>query len=63
MSWSDARPMPSVEAMHPLAHALSGFGLGFSLIAAIGAQNAFILRQGTRREHVLVVVLTARSPT
>ncbi|MBF4625434.1 LysE/ArgO family amino acid transporter [Clavibacter sp. VKM Ac-2872] len=43
--------------MHPLAHALSGFGLGFSLIAAIGAQNAFLLRQGTRREHVLVVVL------
>lgn len=57
MSWSDACPVPSVEAMHPLAHALSGFGLGFSLIAAIGAQNAFILRQGTRREHVLVVVL------
>jgi L-lysine exporter family protein LysE/ArgO len=57
MSWSDARPVPSVEAMHPLAHALSGFGLGFSLIAAIGAQNAFLLRQGTRREHVLVVVL------
>jgi L-lysine exporter family protein LysE/ArgO len=43
--------------MHPLAHALPGFGLGFSLIAAIGAQNAFILRQGTRREHVLAVVL------
>jgi len=43
--------------MHPLAHALSGFGLGFSLIAAIGAQNAFVLRQGTRREHVLAVVL------
>ncbi|OUE32335.1 Arginine exporter protein ArgO [Clavibacter michiganensis] len=57
MSWSDGRAMPSVEAMHPLAHALSGFGLGFSLIAAIGAQNAFILRQGTRREHVLPVVL------
>ncbi|MGJ1427026.1 LysE/ArgO family amino acid transporter [Clavibacter sepedonicus] len=49
--------MPSVQAMHPLAHALSGFGLGFSLIAAIGAQNAFVLRQGTRREHVLPVVL------
>lgn len=57
MSWPDARPMPSVQAMHPLAHALSGFGLGFSLIAAIGAQNAFVLRQGTRREHVLPVVL------
>jgi L-lysine exporter family protein LysE/ArgO len=49
--------MASVDRMHPLAHALSGFGLGFSLIAAIGAQNAFILRQGTRREHVLAVVL------
>jgi L-lysine exporter family protein LysE/ArgO len=57
MSWPDAHPVPSVEAMHPLAHALSGFGLGFSLIAAIGGQNAFLLRQGTRREHVGVVVL------
>ena len=57
MSWSDARVAPSVVVMHPLAHALSGFGLGFSLIAAIGAQNAFLLRQGTRREHVVVVVL------
>jgi L-lysine exporter family protein LysE/ArgO len=57
MSWPDERPLPSVDVMHPLAHALSGFGLGFSLIAAIGAQNAFLLRQGTRREHLLVVVL------
>ena len=37
---------------------LQGFGLGFSLILAIGAQNAFVLRQGLRREHVLAVVLT-----
>jgi L-lysine exporter family protein LysE/ArgO len=29
-----------------------------SLIVAIGAQNAFVLRQGIRREHVLPVVLT-----
>ncbi len=36
---------------------LSGFGLGLSLIIAIGAQNAFVLRQGIRRSHVLVVVL------
>ena len=36
---------------------LSGFALGFSLILAIGAQNAFILRQGIRREHVGPVVL------
>lgn len=37
---------------------LAGFGLGFSLILAIGAQNAFVLRQGLRRAHVLAVVLT-----
>ncbi|SDZ09749.1 L-lysine exporter family protein LysE/ArgO [Jannaschia faecimaris] len=36
---------------------LSGFGLGLSLILAIGAQNAFVLRQGLRGEHVLTVVL------
>ena len=35
-----------------------GFGLGLGLIVAIGAQNAFVLRQGLRRRHVgLVVVL------
>ncbi|NNH70664.1 amino acid transporter [Nocardia uniformis] len=31
-------------------------GFGLSLIIAIGAQNAFVLRQGIRREHVLAVV-------
>lgn len=36
----------------------AGFFLGFSLILAIGAQNAFLLRQGLRREHVLPLVLT-----
>ncbi len=36
---------------------LAGMGLSLSLIAAIGAQNAFVLRQGIRREHVLPVVL------
>ena len=34
----------------------SGLGFGLSLIVAIGAQNAFVLRQGVRREHVAVVV-------
>lgn len=33
---------------------LSGLGLGFSLIVAIGAQNLFVLRQGLRRERVLL---------
>ena len=31
---------------------LNGLALSLSLIAAIGAQNAFVLRQGLRREHV-----------
>ncbi|MFK7752911.1 MAG: LysE/ArgO family amino acid transporter [Sedimentitalea sp.] len=37
---------------------ISGFLLGFGLILAIGAQNAFVLRQGIRRQHVLAVVMT-----
>ena len=36
---------------------LSGFLLGLSLIFAIGPQNAFVLRQGLLRQHVLAVVL------
>lgn len=39
-----------------IAAAGAGFALGLSLIVAIGAQNAFVLRQGLRREHVGVVV-------
>ena len=39
------------------APALSGFLLGASLIIAIGAQNAFILRQGLLRRHVFVLCL------
>jgi L-lysine exporter family protein LysE/ArgO len=35
---------------------VSGFLISFSLILAIGAQNAFVLRQGLRREHVAAVV-------
>lgn len=40
-----------------LPTALSGLGFGLSLIVAIGAQNAFVMRQGLRREHVGVVVV------
>jgi L-lysine exporter family protein LysE/ArgO len=39
-----------------LAAAAAGFGTGLSLIVAIGAQNAFVLRQGIRRDSVLAVV-------
>ncbi len=35
----------------------AGFGTSLSLIVAIGAQNAFVLRQGLRRDGVLAVVL------
>lgn len=36
---------------------LQGFALSAGLIVAIGAQNAFVLRQGLRREHVGRVVV------
>ncbi|CAJ0702248.1 LysE/ArgO family amino acid transporter [Ralstonia holmesii] len=36
---------------------LQGLALSLGLIVAIGAQNAFVLRQGLRREHVGSVVL------
>ena len=36
---------------------LQGLALSLGLIVAIGSQNAFVLRQGLRREHVGSVVL------
>ena len=39
------------------AHYLAGLSSGLALIIAIGAQNAFVLRQGLRREHLLPIVL------
>jgi len=40
----------------PISAFTTGFALGATLIIAIGAQNAFVLRQGLRREHVLMIV-------
>ena len=37
---------------------LAGMTMGLSLIVALGAQNAFVLRQGLRDEHVFAVCLT-----
>ena len=37
---------------------LTGLLTGFALIVAIGAQNAFVLRQGIRGEHIGPVILT-----
>ncbi|QEM68992.1 amino acid transporter [Geobacter sp. FeAm09] len=44
--------MTPVLSYEPLVH---GFSLGASLIIAIGSQNAFVLRQGLRREYVFTV--------
>jgi L-lysine exporter family protein LysE/ArgO len=38
-----------------LEPALEGFALGFGLILAIGAQNAYVLRQGLKCRHVLLI--------
>ncbi len=38
-----------------MSAAIAGFLLGGTLIIAIGAQNAFVLRQGLKREHVFVL--------
>jgi L-lysine exporter family protein LysE/ArgO len=43
--------LPTVLAFIP------GFLTGLSLIVAIGAQNAFVIRQGLARQHVFLVVL------
>ncbi|WP_312966681.1 LysE/ArgO family amino acid transporter [Acinetobacter gerneri] len=32
-----------------------GLGVGFSLILAIGAQNAFVLKQGLKQQYVMIV--------
>ncbi len=40
-----------------MTDALAGFALGFSLILAVGAQNAFVLRQGLLKAHVFAVCL------
>src|SRR5919199_2738072 len=58
MNWTLGRGLPSVEVVPtPALLALaSGLALGLGLIVAIGAQNAFVLRQGLRLEHVTAVV-------
>ena len=43
--------------MYPMGIVLAGFLTGLSLIVAIGAQNAYVLRLGLMRTHVGVAVL------
>lgn len=52
----EARPYAGgMDLPASLQAAVTGFLLGLGLIVAIGAQNAFVLRQGLLRRHVLVV--------
>jgi L-lysine exporter family protein LysE/ArgO len=48
---------PAAAASHAFPVFVQGLALSFGLIVAIGAQNAFVLRQGLRREHVGAVVV------
>ena len=52
-----SRPSVGVVPLSSVLTIASGFATGATLIIAIGAQNAFVLRQGLRREHVLPIVL------
>lgn len=45
-----------MEYFYGVIALISGFLAGFSLIVAIGAQNAFVIKQGLQRNHVLLVV-------
>ena len=57
MRWTDGTSRPYRRRVPPaLLSALTGLAFGLSLIVAIGAQNAFVLRVGLRRAHVLPVV-------
>ena len=49
--------MNAVSLAQALPVFVQGLVLSLGLIVAIGAQNAFVLRQGLRREHVAPVVL------
>ena len=48
---------PAASASLAFPVFVQGLVLSFGIIVAIGAQNAFVLRQGLRREHVASVVL------
>ena len=59
MSWTTRWRVPTVDGVlttPALLAVASGLALGLGLIVAIGAQNAFVLRQGLRLEHVAAVV-------
>jgi L-lysine exporter family protein LysE/ArgO len=52
--WLHGTARSSVERV--ILPLISGLASGLSLIVAIGAQNAFVLRQGVQRSHIVLVV-------
>lgn len=42
--------------MSTMSLLISGFALGISLIVAIGPQNALLIKQGIKRDHIWVVI-------
>ena len=57
-----AQAVSSASSSSVMTAVLTGFGTGLGLIVAIGAQNAWVLRQGVRREHIgLVIAICALS--
>jgi L-lysine exporter family protein LysE/ArgO len=58
LSWGDVgydTAMPAFAVSPLFQPAVTGFLIGLGLIVAIGAQNAFVLRQGLLRRHVFAV--------
>jgi L-lysine exporter family protein LysE/ArgO len=53
-NWFHARGALTVNRV--ILPVFSGLASGLSLIVAIGAQNAFVLRQGLQRSHVALVI-------
>ncbi|MBS0288864.1 MAG: amino acid transporter [Proteobacteria bacterium] len=41
-----------------ISNIVEGFAIGAGLIMAIGAQNAFLLRQGLKRQHLFLCAMT-----
>ena len=57
-----AQAVSSASSSSVMTAVLTGLGTGLGLIVAIGAQNAWVLRQGVRREHIgLVIAICALS--
>ena len=55
MSWHNLRNL--TQGYEMFASFTSGMLIGLSLIVAIGAQNAFVLKQGLGQQHVLAICL------